>query len=417
MFSSSLLLATTLIASTLAVPVPLQPLPSSNKTKPINIRINAAFSSSERRSSRDADADHPTLSPTSNITHAPSPFPSPSPSQQKNTKKKVSTKLRAPTPRETDEALIRVATEIQEKASQGQLLLLICKAQCYQQQGQTIAILHDYMSEMNITDPDHIINYYYYFAPDSASQFSIQTLPWPTKFPAFMYIVADRAFQYVGDTMDHDAFKAWLVERHQSTSMELSADGAALNDILDNAALCDGRKWLLLLQDQLVCPMHHWDNIARSLADVANLSIAHIPLHTIMRLQNQWMPEAEAKVIIEQRLPTVDLTGPCAHVLLLQNNAYIRYNGYVTTDSPGHVRRFAIQSHNDWCNGDGWPWRPIYESLSDIELEYFTEEGSIDRLKRKTSYVVIGATGGIAVILLAISIFWGLNSSSFAVSK
>lgn len=46
-----------------------------------------------------------------------------------------------------------------------------------------------------------------------------------------------------------------------------------------------------------------------------------------------------------------------------------------------------------------------------MQLEYLSEERIVQRIQDNQVYVVVGTIGGIAVIALAISIFWGLQSA------
>lgn len=55
----------------------------------------------------------------------------------------------------------------------------------------------------------------------------------------------------------------------------------------------------------------------------------------------------------------------------------------------------------------------IQPKLTEIQLDYLSEELSIREMESNPTYIVVGAIGGIAVIALAISIFWGLNGNSF----
>ncbi|VDM75566.1 unnamed protein product [Strongylus vulgaris] len=58
-------------------------------------------------------------------------------------------------------------------------------------------------------------------------------------------------------------------------------------------------------------------------------------------------------------------------------------------------------------------WYSIDTPLTELQLIYFAGEHDLVKLEHKQSYVLVGLTGGIAVIALAISIFWGLNGSAF----
>lgn len=64
--------------------------------------------------------------------------------------------------------------------------------------------------------------------------------------------------------------------------------------------------------------------------------------------------------------------------------------------------------------GSTGDWYPIRQELTAIERDYLRENKQSLILESDPSYIVVGATGGIAVVVLAISIFWGLSGSTFA---
>lgn len=55
----------------------------------------------------------------------------------------------------------------------------------------------------------------------------------------------------------------------------------------------------------------------------------------------------------------------------------------------------------------------IEKQLNEIEIEFFKEEYQIRRIKFNNAFINVGLIGGLAVVALAISIFWGLNGTSF----
>lgn len=69
---------------------------------------------------------------------------------------------------------------------------------------------------------------------------------------------------------------------------------------------------------------------------------------------------------------------------------------------------------NTDCKKLSFEWYPIRETLTEVERDYLRERELSSQLESKPSYIVVGAAGGIAVVALAISIFWGLNGSTFA---
>lgn len=71
-------------------------------------------------------------------------------------------------------------------------------------------------------------------------------------------------------------------------------------------------------------------------------------------------------------------------------------------------------SQNRGCSYESTgDWFPIREGLTAIERDYLREDKLLSLLISDQSYILVGATGGIAVVVLAISIFWGLSGSTF----
>lgn len=53
----------------------------------------------------------------------------------------------------------------------------------------------------------------------------------------------------------------------------------------------------------------------------------------------------------------------------------------------------------------------IRPELTNLQLEYVAEELYIRKIQDNQTYIAVGSIGGLAVIALAISIFWGLQSA------
>jgi hypothetical protein len=53
----------------------------------------------------------------------------------------------------------------------------------------------------------------------------------------------------------------------------------------------------------------------------------------------------------------------------------------------------------------------IRPELTQLQLDYVAEELYIRKIQNNKTYVAVGGIGGLAVIALAISIFWGLQST------
>lgn len=61
--------------------------------------------------------------------------------------------------------------------------------------------------------------------------------------------------------------------------------------------------------------------------------------------------------------------------------------------------------------------KQITIELTDVEYSYHDLQFKIDRTLTNKTFIAIGITGGLSVIALAVSIFWGLKSSSFGTDQ
>lgn len=61
----------------------------------------------------------------------------------------------------------------------------------------------------------------------------------------------------------------------------------------------------------------------------------------------------------------------------------------------------------------GNQWKKIGQKLTDVEKTFHLGQAMSENHIWKPACILVGTTGGIAVITLAISIFWGLNGTSF----
>lgn len=53
----------------------------------------------------------------------------------------------------------------------------------------------------------------------------------------------------------------------------------------------------------------------------------------------------------------------------------------------------------------------IRPALTDLQLGYVTEELRIWKIQENQNYIAVGSIGGFAIVGLAVSIFWGLQSA------
>jgi hypothetical protein len=59
----------------------------------------------------------------------------------------------------------------------------------------------------------------------------------------------------------------------------------------------------------------------------------------------------------------------------------------------------------------------ILPPLNPIEMEFLREERHLKAIEHNRQYLTVGAIGGVAVMALAMSIFWGLNGNDFVAKQ
>ena len=113
------------------------------------------------------------------------------------------------------------------------------------------------------------------------------------------------------------------------------------------------------------------------------------------------------------------MNDQCPQIILIDRRFYTFYNSKteelkLETKS---IRRFARKSNRNDTFSDSDAWIPVKRALTELERYYYTEESKMDRERRKPTFIMIGATGGLGVIVLAISIFWGLRTSDEVIGQ
>ena len=190
-----------------------------------------------------------------------------------------------------------------------------------------------------------------------------------------------------------------------------------LNDIINAASECDStQKYVLRIHSLNECYDELWGNLARSFHSYKNI--------TFVELRHPLTPEET--VIVQQRLP--QLRRQCQILAMLHNGAYQEIVDSMFLKEVSSCKNmmnykifydiFILQLNkkiSNWSNENCTLPQPyaIQTQLTEIQLDYLSEELHIYGLETNPTYIIVGAIGGIAVIALAISIFWGLNGSSF----
>uniref|UniRef100_A0A0N4UK41 Hemagglutinin n=1 Tax=Dracunculus medinensis TaxID=318479 RepID=A0A0N4UK41_DRAME len=114
--------------------------------------------------------------------------------------------------------------------------------------------------------------------------------------------------------------------------------------------------------------------------------------------------------IIEIKSRVREAMCTCHEIIILQNNGYIT----LSTDWEfPHIRSFIEELNNDECTTLADGWTRLGKELTDIERVFNAEQRLSHEIEWRPSLITVGAIGGIAVVALAMSIFWGLNGSAF----
>ncbi|VDK43359.1 unnamed protein product [Anisakis simplex] len=209
-----------------------------------------------------------------------------------------------------------------------------------------------------------------------------------------------------------------FLEQYETIIMNQITTLRQFENLIDNARKCDDRKRILIIYDSKRCsPIGRNstndngvgnDDLLTFLSR-AKLATSYSQLH---------VPSNDTELNFElfQRLQHLPSMVFCQLVVILQNAAYTSL--VIDGKDADEIRTKIEMMKNEDClmvrapdGNDGW--RVIREALNDIEKIFLKEENLSKELEWKFGCIMVGTTGGIAVVALAISIFWGLNGSSF----
>ncbi|KAM3726821.1 putative potassium channel regulatory protein [Dirofilaria immitis] len=278
------------------------------------------------------------------------------------------------------------------------LLILFCVRRCYPTQSQIPRWIREFSNRNNLTAKQEHFTYQFYDNRRNSPIFNDQLIRNGSK-PYLVYAIDGQLFRYEGNINNKEEFFSFLGS-HELLNAEIVSTWQHLESIINTAQLCHGEKQILQIVDNNRCPMEHFELVVRAFDGVANYSFYEI----IMPLT------IDMDVELHTRLP--ELPSVCQLILLLQNDGYL----WMSADADLHELIIAVESlQNVECTrGSPGVWYPIREELTAIERDYLRENKQSLILESEPSYILVGATGGIAVIVLAISIFWGLSGSTFA---
>ncbi|KAH7731237.1 SUP-10 protein [Aphelenchoides avenae] len=282
----------------------------------------------------------------------------------------------------SDKSIARTLAKISEDGNEGRLVVLVCRNKCTRQRAQVPKWVREFNAEQSI-DAEQAIGYHFHYMKHRFPFFDVERKLHRSPITV-MYVVAGRAFHYEGgDPTSESAFKQWL--RTMESPPIIQPDNyVMLDEIIEKARECDTQqRYLLLVHDLELCRDYLLYNIGRSFHDLRNLTVVELrrPL------------SSQEEVLIQFRLPGT--SGQCRMIIVLGNRGFEELDRDLT---PAELYNKVVH------------WRRDCETPPFIRED---EENHYMNAGQKKAYIMVGAIGGIAVIALAISIFWGLNGTAF----
>lgn len=241
-----------------------------------------------------------------------------------------------------------------------------------------------------------------------------------------VYIVVGHAIPYNGggNVIHKLEFQSWLSSLHAPvTSIGTHWELNAWLESRMAGASCQGAI-LLFIHDREQCPLTSTLAIANTV--VNGMRTGDGSRRMVAEIHRPF--SAELDVVLNWRFPL--LNGPCKMIVLVVGDQFVELDAEAEPSEVGHVYISLFQVNqlmfvqivhliaspncslvlkNMVDEGGGL----IQPAPDEIQLEFLSEEHSIKGLEHNQLYMLVGIIGGMAVVALAISIFWGLNGTSF----
>ncbi|CAJ0951840.1 unnamed protein product, partial [Mesorhabditis belari] len=302
-----------------------------------------------------------------------------------------------PKGRDHEKAFQRTISVVQYRSAFGRIVLLICQRPCKLLRSSIPQVVRDYNEEKSYSSDD-LIYYHYHYLRQSPLPFYNMTST--SKEPIILYISAGNVKEFHGELSNKVEITSWL-QKVDKIDVFVPKTSQELDNYLTDAENCE-KSYLLIVHDSLKCPFDYWMNVARVV-----YSGTQVPTILLERPM-----ENAVEVTLYRRL--FSLPQQCLIVSLIHNNQYTQPFTELAPDAIVDTVRDTLEYAT--CNHEEnkvFTKSGIRASLTDLQMEYFVREVDLKKLEHKTAYIAVGLAGGIAVIALAISIFWGLNGSAF----
>ncbi|PIO72096.1 hypothetical protein TELCIR_05985 [Teladorsagia circumcincta] len=203
-------------------------------------------------------------------------------------------------------------------------------------------------------------------------------------------------------TYKRQSVSRWIVSLDH-VKIETPQNVTALDDLITSTSNCS-EKLLVFVNNERQCPLPYWGSVART----AHMYTGVRPVHLSAPLP------AAMSVVLYKRLPLL-VESQCQQMFLMHQYSYsIQFQDY-TPHTVWELINLLLPNATEECPPlQDTMWFSVMTPLTELQMIYFSGEHDLVKLEHKQAYVLVGLTGGIAVIALAMSIFWGLNGSAFA---
>ncbi|CAI5454879.1 unnamed protein product [Caenorhabditis angaria] len=292
------------------------------------------------------------------------------------------------------------SSSIEAHTKYGRLVLYVHKDKSVPTRQNLMKWVRSYNNRKKHQGVDDIVfsPYYYKNTVDFINETGIDT------FPNLIYFIGDHYEVFNEDVTNEIRVNSWFEKLDEVVVLQ-PQDRRSLDQIMSSTKNCSNT--YLMIGDRSGCDIESWSNIARVLHRYGIQTVKlKLPL------------EIMSHISLYRRLSYLD-ENSCEFAVLLHKNNFTVFEDNI---SPKNIEKWVKSWMLDANDAKYCPIMPDYlqteikPELTELEDIYFTSEVESAKKNKRIEFILVGLTGGLAVIVLAYSIFWGLNGSAFAKS-
>uniref|UniRef100_A0A183BKL6 Protein-serine/threonine phosphatase n=1 Tax=Globodera pallida TaxID=36090 RepID=A0A183BKL6_GLOPA len=327
--------------------------------------------------------------------------------------------------RNLEKALNRTLAKLNTDGEHRRFVLLVCRGKCLKERAQIPNWLREFNTANNASilkrigdynnasevegiayDGSHFegIGFHYHLHRRPIPVMGIEQALKEHSFrqSVLFYVVGGMAFPATPEEVYRQKISE-LVEMNEWLNSECHGNGL-------NRRRLEQEMVLLVVHDQFVCPESLLPNFARSLFASSRHSRTNITVLEAVR------PLGDSEELsLYARLP--GLSCSCRVDILLRANLFTELpQGVLGSNIHQIIENWIkLPLANERCpeGNSSLNLAPVLGPLGAANLEFLREERILRAIERKREYLTVGIIGGVAVMALAMSIFWGLNGNDF----